>query len=175
MGALLEMEVWSALMTLVCPVPKVQGGSAEITSSGCFRQILKKIWQSLCLLQMRCAVWNELIFSSNTPEDKTWNDRKKWYQACVMWVTCVMTIWDRYFSSIGSQLTTCTKAKANRYLRCRWAISSQSLLSRYKRMSAFVVCNNIPKICWGKLKKVASHSTTVILLVSLKSFFVFSW
>ncbi|TNN76674.1 hypothetical protein EYF80_013126 [Liparis tanakae] len=77
MGALLEMEVWSALMTLVCPVPKVHGGSAEITSSGCFRQILKKMWQSRCLLQMRCAVWNELIFNSNTPEDKTCNGKKK--------------------------------------------------------------------------------------------------
>lgn len=78
MGALLDIEVWSALMTLVCPVPKVQGGSAEITSSGCFRQILKNIWQSLCLLQMCCAVWNEWIFSSNTPEDKTCNERKNY-------------------------------------------------------------------------------------------------
>ena len=77
MGALLEIEVWSALMTLVCPVPKVHGGSAEITSSGCLRQILKNIWQSRCLLQMRCAVWKEWIFSSNTPEEKTCNDRRQ--------------------------------------------------------------------------------------------------
>lgn len=43
MGALLEMDVWSARITFVCPVPKVQGGSAEMTSSGCLRQILKKM------------------------------------------------------------------------------------------------------------------------------------
>lgn len=42
-GALLEIDVWSARMTFVWPVPNVQGGSAEITSSGCLRQILKKM------------------------------------------------------------------------------------------------------------------------------------
>lgn len=125
MGALLEIEVWSALMTLVCPVPKVQGGSAEITSSGCFRQILKNMWQSLCLLQMRCAVWKEWIFSSNTPEEKTCKERKRNdIRRAERKDVLGLLLW----AQTRSQLTTCTKARAKRYLRCRCAMSSQSLL-----------------------------------------------
>lgn len=174
MGALLEMEVWSALMTLVCPVPKVHGGSAEITSSGCFRQILKKMWQSRCLLQMRCAVWNEWIFSSNTPEDKTCQRQRRWWDAL-----CVKTRWGFYFNTNRRQLTTCTKARAKRYLRWRWAISSQ-FASSSKWMSASVVCKNIPKRCRRKLKKVSSLWTlwsSRRLLNPSSSFFLFffSW
>lgn len=120
MGALLEMEVWSALMTLVWPVPKVQGGSAEITSSGCLRQILKNIWQSLCLLQIRWAVWNEWIFNSNTPEEKTCNNR----QRALSDGLCVDTLWGSNYLTNISKLTTSTKAKANKYLRCKCAMSS---------------------------------------------------
>lgn len=59
MAALLAIELWSARRTFVCPVPKVHGGSAEITSSECFRQILKKMLQSRVLLQKRRVVLNE--------------------------------------------------------------------------------------------------------------------
>lgn len=123
MGALLEIEVWSALMTFVCPVPKVHGGSAEIKSSECLRQIRKKMWQSLCLLQMRCAVWNEWIFSSNTPEERTCRDRWNTFSDALGVNTCGR------FNTNRSQLTILTKARAKKYLGSGCAISYNSFLS----------------------------------------------
>lgn len=81
----------------------------------------------------------------------------------------IKTFWDCYISTYRSQLTTCTKASAKMHLKCRCAISSQSFLFSSTWLSASVVCNDIPKRCWGKLKKVSSLFS-VILLVSPKSF-----
>lgn len=76
MAALLEMAPGSARITPVCPVPKVQGGSAEITSSECFRQMRKKMLQSRVLLQKRRVVLKECTFSSNTPDEATYRKER---------------------------------------------------------------------------------------------------
>lgn len=68
MGALLAMELGSALKMSVSPLPYVHGGSADITSCECLRHTRKKMRQSWESLHTPPWLAYECTFSSNTPD-----------------------------------------------------------------------------------------------------------